>query len=248
MPESLPFDRVADRYDQTRGGEKRGREVAAVLAPHLVPGRSLEIGVGTGLVSTALVRQHGVPAVGVDLSPAMLARAHARLGARVAVGDARRLPVRDASVDNALFVAALHAIVDLAAAFTEAHRVVRPGGRVVVLSAPSARDRRDEFAPLLAGLPGSDRLDNPDAVLASATAAGLRSVESRQVTVGSLTESPNRLAEIIETRAWSNLWNVDGAVWASTVMPVVRGLRDLPDPDDPRDRPLTFQLIVFERP
>jgi ubiquinone/menaquinone biosynthesis C-methylase UbiE len=248
MPESLPFDRVADRYDQTRGGEKRGREVAAVLAPHLVPGRSLEIGVGTGLVSLALARQHGVPAVGVDLSPAMLARAHARLGARVAVGDARRLPVRDASVDNALFVAALHAIVDLAAAFTEAHRVVRPGGRVVALSAARNRRRGDEYGPLLGGLPGDDRLDLPEAVLAAATSAGLRVVHSSEVTVGTVAESPNRLAEMIETRAWSNLWNVDGAVWASSVMPVVRGLRDLPNPDDPRDRPLTFQLSVFERP
>jgi len=219
-----------------------------VLAPHLVPGRSLEIGVGTGLVAAALAGQHGVPAVGVDLSPAMLARAHARLGARVALGDARRLPVRAASVDNALFVAALHAIVDLAAAFAEAHRVVRPGGRVVALSAPQVRDRRDEFAPLLAGLPGIDRPDTPDGVLAAATEAGLRMVDTREVTIGTMAESPNRLAEMIETRAWSNLWNVDGAVWAATVMPVVRGLRDMPDPDDPRDRPLTFQLSVFERP
>ncbi|MEV4617144.1 methyltransferase domain-containing protein [Asanoa sp. NPDC049573] len=248
MPESLPFDRVADRYDQTRGGEKRGREVAAVLAPHLVPGRSLEIGVGTGLVAAALVAKHGVPAVGVDLSPAMLARARVRVGAKVALGDARRLPVRTASVDNALFVASLHAIVDLPAAFAEAHRVVRPGGRVVALAAPEVRARPDEFAPLLAGLPGIDRPDTPVAVWATATAAGLRPVETHEVTVGTVTESPNRLAEMIETRAWSNLWNVDGAVWASTVMPVVRGLRDLPDPDDPRDRPLTFQLSVFERP
>jgi SAM-dependent methyltransferase len=247
MAESLPFDRVADSYDQTRGGEKRGQEFAAALAPHLLPGRVLEIGVGTGLVADALARVHGVSAVGVDLSPAMIAHAHSRLGARVAVGDARVLPVRDAAVDNAFFAGALHVIVDVVTAFAEAARVVRPGGRVLALSASNNLGRHDAFAPLLAGLPGRDRPDTPDAVLAAATAAGLRTVESREVTAGAAATSPNQIAETIETRAWSYLWNVDGAVWVSTVLPIVRGLRDLPDPDEPRDRRLTFQLSVFER-
>ncbi|SNT53499.1 Methyltransferase domain-containing protein [Asanoa hainanensis] len=248
MAESLPFDRVADSYDETRGGEQRGRQFAAALAPHLLPGRVLEIGVGTGLVAAALAQVHGVPAVGVDLSPAMLTHAHTRLGARVAVGDARGLPVRDAAVDNAFFAGALHVIVDVDAAFAEAARVVRPGGRVLALSASSDRDRHDVFAPLLEGLPGRDRVDLPDAVLAAATEAGLRTRESREVTVGAAATSPNQIAETIETRAWSYLWNVDGAVWVSTVMPIVQGLRDLPDPDEPRDRRLTFQLSVFEKP
>ncbi|GAA1895679.1 hypothetical protein GCM10009687_76540 [Asanoa iriomotensis] len=247
MAESLPFDRVADTYDETRGGERRGREFAAVLAPHLLPGRTLEIGVGTGLVADALNRRHGASAVGVDLSPAMLGHAHARLGARVTVGDARRLPVRTGSVDNAVFVGALHVIVDLPEALAEAARVVRPGGRVVSLTAATERGKGDEFGDLLAGLPGRDRVDTPAAVLAAATAAGLHTLQSGEVTARSFAESPNQLAEIIENRVWSNLWNVDGAVWATTVEPIVQGLRDLPDPDDPRDRRLPFQLSVFGR-
>ncbi|MDG4827033.1 methyltransferase domain-containing protein [Asanoa sp. WMMD1127] len=247
MAESLSFDRVADRYDETRGGQRRGEEFAAALAPHLRPGRSLEIGVGTGLVADALARRHGVTTAGVDLSPAMLSHAYARLGPRVTVGDARRLPVRDASVDNAFFVGALHVIVDLATAFTEAARVVRPGGRVLALSASRDRGRHDAFAPLLAGLPNRDRVDTPDAVVAAAHEAGLRTRESREVTVGAAATSPNEIAETIETRAWSYLWNVDGAVWASTVAPIVQGLRDLPDPDEPRERRITFQLSVFEK-
>jgi ubiquinone/menaquinone biosynthesis C-methylase UbiE len=247
MAESLPFDRVADTYDETRGGERRGSEFAALVAPHLLPGRTLEVGVGTGLVAGALARSHGASVVGVDLSPAMLARAHARLGSRVAVGDARRLPVRAGCVDNALFVVALHVIVDMAAAFAEATRVVRPGGRVVTVTAAGRRGRHDEFGSLLAGLPGRDRPDTPDAVLTAATAAGLRPVHGDEVTVRSFAETPNQLAQTIENRVWSNLWNVDGAVWATTVDPIVQRLRDLPDPDQPRDRRLTFQLSVFAR-
>ncbi|MEV0720021.1 class I SAM-dependent methyltransferase [Asanoa sp. NPDC050611] len=247
MAESLPFDRVADSYDETRGGERRGREFAAVLAPHLLRGRTLEIGVGTGLVADALTRWHGAPTVGVDLSPAMLAHAYARLGSRVTVGDARRLPVRAASVDNAVFVGALHAIVDLAAALAEAARVVRPGGRVISVTAAGDRGKGDEFGDLLAGLPGRDRVDTPGAVRAAATGAGLRTLQSGEVTARTFAETPNQLAEIIENRVWSNLWNVDGAVWADTVMPIVQSLRELPDPDDPRDRRLAFQLSVFEK-
>jgi len=247
MAESLPFDRVADTYDRTRGGERRGREFAEVVAPRLVPGVTLEIGVGTGLVADALRRGHGCRAFGVDISPAMLARAHARLGGGVALGDARRLPVRSAAVDNAIFVTALHAIVDMAVAFREAARVVRPGGRVVAIAASARREASEEIGALLAGLPGQDRIDTPDAVAEAANAAGLTAAESVEITIGAMAGSPNALAESIEARAWSNLWNVDGAVWASTVMPVVDRLRALPDPDAPRDRRLTFHLSVFDR-
>lgn len=47
MRESVNFDRVADRYDETRGGTDRGRLVAGELVPYLPTGALLEIGVGT---------------------------------------------------------------------------------------------------------------------------------------------------------------------------------------------------------
>ncbi|HEY6596686.1 MAG TPA: methyltransferase domain-containing protein, partial [Asanoa sp.] len=75
MTESLPFDRVADRYDATRGGEERGRALADAVQPWLAPGRTLEVGVGTGLVAAEL-RARGFDVYGVDLAPAMVARAY----------------------------------------------------------------------------------------------------------------------------------------------------------------------------
>jgi ubiquinone/menaquinone biosynthesis C-methylase UbiE len=53
---SINFDRVADRYDESRGGAARGERFAAGLLPWLVPGRVLEVGVGTGLVSDCPAR------------------------------------------------------------------------------------------------------------------------------------------------------------------------------------------------
>ncbi|HEY6595011.1 MAG TPA: class I SAM-dependent methyltransferase [Asanoa sp.] len=246
MPDSLPFDRVADCYDATRGGDERGHAFADVLQPWLAPGRTLEVGVGTGLVAGAL-RARGLDVYGIDLAPAMLARAYGRLGPRVAVGDARRLPVRAGSCDTVTFPASLHVIRDTAAALAEAVRVLRPGGRVVVMGATAVDPADDELAPVLAGLPADDRADRPATVATAAAALGLRLVESREAHITELATSPNALADDIEQRIWSQLWHVDGVVWSQVVVPVIDRLRALPDPDQPRERPMFMHLSVFDR-
>src|SRR5689334_11954047 len=98
---SLSFDRVADQYDESRGGTARGERMAADLAPWFAPGAVLEVGVGTGIVAGGL-RKHGVPVLGVDLSAEMLRRAVDRLGPVVARADATALPVASGSIDNVL--------------------------------------------------------------------------------------------------------------------------------------------------
>lgn len=91
---SIAFDRVADEYDETRGGAERGRLTAKDLAPWLAPGSVLDVGVGTGVVATGL-RDLGREVMGVDLATGMLSRARQRLGPRVALADARALPDPD---------------------------------------------------------------------------------------------------------------------------------------------------------
>jgi ubiquinone/menaquinone biosynthesis C-methylase UbiE len=99
---SLSFERIADRYDATRGGEQRGRRTAASLAPLLDPvWPVVEIGIGTGVIALGL-RELGFAVVGVDLSPAMTQRARRRLGPVVAVADAAHLPVADAAIANTM--------------------------------------------------------------------------------------------------------------------------------------------------
>ncbi len=101
----------------------------AVVAP-LAAGRDvLEVGCGTGLVLERLadVARH---ATGVDLSPGMLAKAHAR-GLDVREGDATALPFPDASFDVTCSFKVLAHVPDLARALAEMARVTRPGGFVV---------------------------------------------------------------------------------------------------------------------
>jgi len=68
MADSIPFDRIAHRYEETRGGLDRGRRFAATISKHLQPASEvLEIGVGTAAVAAPLA-ELGHHVVGVDLS------------------------------------------------------------------------------------------------------------------------------------------------------------------------------------
>lgn len=248
MAASIPFDQIADRYDETRGGEERGRRTADDLEGWLVPGSVLEIGVGTGLVAKAL-NERGYAVCGVDLSPAMLARARERIGLRVVCADALALPVASGSVDNVVFVAALHAIGDTAGALTEAARVLRRGGRLLAAHGVPVRDNNDmEAASVLLTPLREARFDAPAVLDAAAAAAGLRPVADRLSAAWNKPgESPNEAVASIEQRLWSFLWDLDDATWDAVVAPTIERLRALPDPDRPRPDTGRMRLAVFER-
>lgn len=244
----MSFDRVADRYDDTRGGPRRGEEFAASIWPLLAPGIVLEVGVGTGLVSAALAAG-GAAVVGVDISPLMVRQAYDRLGARVAIGDAHALPVADGCVDNVLLAMVLHLVGDVPAAMVEIARVLRPGGRVVTVhSRPeiSATDLDSALAPL-----DRIRIRRPDAYgpLADAGhAAGLRLIRRAWTDAYPVARSPNQAADEIAERTWSFLWHLDDVAWDATALLAIRALRSLPDPDRPRHATHRHRISVFQRP
>jgi len=99
-------------------------------------GRVLEVAVGTG--RNLPFYQAEVTVAGVELSPAMLSIARQRaagLGreADLREGDAERLPFDDASFDTVVCGLALCTIPSPAAAVGEMRRVLRPGGRLLLL-------------------------------------------------------------------------------------------------------------------
>ena len=94
----------------------------------------LDVGFGTGLVARealAVIGPHG-RLVGVDPSPGMMKEAHLP-GVELVTGIAEQIPRPDASSDFVSMGYALRHIADVAAAFAEFHRVLRPGGRLLVL-------------------------------------------------------------------------------------------------------------------
>ena len=252
MQQSISFDRVADKYDETRGGLRRGREVAAAVAPHLLDSPVvLEVGVGTAVVAFALT-EIGRTVVGVDLSPNMLARARSRIGTRVACADAHALPFGDQRFSNAYIIWVLHLVADPVAVMTECARVLRPGGRLVV-AAGRPRTQSDEWTEITTLLQPLDRFrderlnnDNVEGVQRWAAAAGLRRIALLE-REEHFEEAPSVIAMTIEERAYSYLWNVDDATWAAVVEPLVDALRRLPEPDRPRAANQVQPLHVFER-
>jgi SAM-dependent methyltransferase len=116
-------------------------------------GRSLEIGAGTGYFSLNLLKAGVVrEATCTDISPGMvsvLASNAERLGldVRAARADAESLPFADGSFDLVLGHAVLHHLPNLRRAFSEFHRVLAPGGRIVFAGEPSRFGDRLAAAP-----------------------------------------------------------------------------------------------------
>src|SRR5262249_40468456 len=126
-----------DRINRTMSlglGERYRRD--ALLRAGIRPGmRVLDVGSGTGVL--AQFARDAVGASGavaaVDPSAAMLDVARRR-GVRDACrGVAESLPYRDASFDLVTMAYALRHVADLGRTFAEIHRVLRSGGRVLIL-------------------------------------------------------------------------------------------------------------------
>jgi|SRR6478609_2397956 len=140
----LEFDDAASRRLEAvyRTADVVGQRRAVIAALRLRPGeRVLDIGSGPGMLASemaAVVAPRG-SVHGVDISPSMLALARGRPpppGApspEYAQADALAMPFADASFDAVASTQVYEYVDDMPAALAEARRVLRPGGRLLVL-------------------------------------------------------------------------------------------------------------------
>ncbi len=238
------FDRVADIYDETRGGERRGDRFADALAPWLIGPAVIELGIGTGVIANGLAR-HGLDVVGVDLSVEMMRLALHRIGHRVAVADVDRLPLPDHSVDSAYFVWVLHLVDDPAATLTETARVVRPGGRVATITNRGVFTDDDELQPIIDGLATLRRARPDHNEFVPTGQPGLELIHEGFTDWDEFETTPSVEADDVERRVYSSLFDVDDESWQRVVVPVIDALRALPDPDRPRRRRNRHPLLVW---
>jgi demethylmenaquinone methyltransferase / 2-methoxy-6-polyprenyl-1,4-benzoquinol methylase len=144
------FDQVAARYDArnrlfSADRDRAWRRRAARRAGLRPDQTALDLCTGTGKLAHELLRFVGPSGrvIGVDFSPAMLELARKREPqVEFRLGDVTRLSEPDASVDAITIGFGLRNLVDREAALREMFRVLRPGGRLVIL----------EFAPPPRGL------------------------------------------------------------------------------------------------
>lgn len=142
------FDDTAVDYNRLErilglGTGSRYRRMALQRAG-LAPGMQVvDVGMGTGLVSQEILKVTGEPErlIGVDPSPGMMAEAKLPPQVVCRLGRAEEIPVPDASVDFLVMGYALRHISDFSAACTEFRRVLKPGGRLLILeiTAPEGR-------------------------------------------------------------------------------------------------------------
>lgn len=153
---------IAPFYDALISGATRGARRDSLAHLPQTPGRVLLAGVGTGLDAPYLPAHHDY--VGIDLTPAMLAKALPRLRHHrftPVQGDVHRLPFPDASFDHAVLHLILAVVPNPRACLEEATRVLKPGGHLLILDKFLKPGQRAPLRRLLTPLSGqiATRLD-----------------------------------------------------------------------------------------
>lgn len=205
------FDRIAGLYDRmntvmTAGLHHRWRRRAVALAA-LSPGdRALDVATGTGDLALELARHvaPGGEVVATDFSQRMLELARAKAAARelgpvrlaFQTANALSLPFGDGEFDAATVGFGARNFTDLERGLSEMARVVRPGGRVVVLEITTPRRPPlstfyelwfDRIVPALGRLAGDAqaysylpssvrRFPGPEALAAAMWRCGMREI------------------------------------------------------------------------
>ncbi len=136
------FARISRRYDlmnrvMTAGQDQRWRRMVVEMCDLPPGGRLLDVATGTGDIAYLARRlRPDVRAVGVDFTFEMMAVGREKapeLQVPFVQGDALNLPFEDNSFDAVCSGFMMRNVTDIARAFAEQQRVVRPGGRVVCL-------------------------------------------------------------------------------------------------------------------
>ncbi|TCZ81160.1 SAM-dependent methyltransferase [Paenibacillus albiflavus] len=155
----------------------------------------LDLGCGGGIYSRALAAMGAADVLGMDYSESMLEGARSNLPAdhqiRYQQGNALRTGLNDASFDVILERALIHHVQDLDVCFTEAYRLLKPGGQLIVqdrtpedcLLPGSASHIRGYFAerfPHLAAVE-AERRHTSDQVLRSLRKAGFKSINEEKL-------------------------------------------------------------------
>jgi demethylmenaquinone methyltransferase/2-methoxy-6-polyprenyl-1,4-benzoquinol methylase len=139
------FDNISGEYDGLNrvisfGIDVRWRKKVVDIVRKAQPGTILDVATGTGDLAIALVRTGARKIIGLDLSPGMLEvgrKKVAQKGLRdtidMVVGDSEHLPFEADSFDAVTVAFGVRNFESLDKGLAELHRVLKPGGSLVVL-------------------------------------------------------------------------------------------------------------------
>ncbi|MDD5199048.1 MAG: metalloregulator ArsR/SmtB family transcription factor [Terrimicrobiaceae bacterium] len=136
------FNRLAGKFGRTYIPGRSWQALAHALLHLLPPMVIADLGAGEGTLSQLLAR-HAKKVLAIDNSEKMvefgaaLAREHGFDNLEYRLGDIEAPPIEDATIDVALFSQALHHAARPPRAVAEAFRILKPGGRIVILDLAS---------------------------------------------------------------------------------------------------------------
>jgi len=137
----------SDEWRESEGRSAAGIYAGALALAELQPGEQLlDIGTGRGDMLPVAIRAGASSAIGIDYSEAAVRLARRTLeqagdppAAKALLADARRIPIEDHSVDLVTMLDVVEHLMgaELKRSLSEAHRALRPGGRIFIHTAPN---------------------------------------------------------------------------------------------------------------
>jgi ArsR family transcriptional regulator len=160
------FDELAGKFGRNYVPGRSWKGLAEMLLKLLPPLVVADLGAGEGTLSL-LLAQRAERVIAVDSSPGMVeygqsvASRNGVANLEYRIGDLEDLPVGDAEVDLALLHQSLHHALHPAKAVAEAARILKPGGRIVVMDLLTHRfeEARDMYADVWLGFSGIELAD-----------------------------------------------------------------------------------------
>ena len=271
MSQSVSFDPVADRYDETRIIPPYATPVIARGFLHLgeIPdgGTLLEIGIGTGRISLPLLAE-GANVTGVDISLRMVERLHAKYDAMreaeprhgwgtltTRITDITALPFPNETFDAAVAVHVLHLVPDWRRALDEALRVIKPGGAFLLGQEQRESDDvnqrvQNQWIAIVQDLgytatyPGAGY----STIISETRNRGLR-VDEHPLTNWEMQSSPRDVLRWISERTWSRTWVVPDNIFMESVRRLTAWAEQAyPGAlDRPQHMPISFAVARIRR-
>ena len=132
------FDELAGRFGRNHCPGRSWQALAHTLITLLPPLTVADLGAGEGTLSQLLAK-NARKVIAIDNAPKMvefgsrLAKEHGFKNLEYRLGDIEDPPIKDGSVDLAIFSQALHHAINPKKAIAAAHRILKRGGRLVIL-------------------------------------------------------------------------------------------------------------------